>query len=130
MRKKRRGASLLWILIACLFLTGCTDETENTAVQKEEKTEAEDLQKERQVEDDAEDSQAEYTGEVFAMDTYMTLTAYGKNAREAVDAGIEEIHRLDDLLSIGSEDSEVSRLNAAGGGTLSEETCYLVERAL
>mgnify|MGYP006988156618 CR=1 FL=1 len=32
-------------------------------------------------------SNAEYTSEVFAMDTYMTLTAYGENAKEAVEAG-------------------------------------------
>ena len=32
-------------------------------------------------------SNTEYTSEVFAMDTYMTLTAYGENAKEAVEAG-------------------------------------------
>ena len=37
-------------------------------------------------------SNAEYTSEVFAMDTYMTLTAYGENAKEAVEAG--KISRL------------------------------------
>ena len=39
-------------------------------------------------------SNAEYTSEVFAMDTYMTLTAYGENAKEAVEAGIAEIQRM------------------------------------
>ncbi len=71
----------------------------------------------------------EYTKTVFAMDTYMTLTAYGENAEEAVDAGAEEIRRLDALFSIGDEGSEIYAVNAAGGGALSEETAMLVRRA-
>ena len=67
-------------------------------------------------------SNAEYTSEVFAMDTYMTLTAYGENAKEAVEAGIAEIQRLDALLSTGDANSEVAQINQNGGGTLSEET--------
>ena len=35
---------------------------------------------------------------VFAMDTYMTLLAYGDKAEEAVRAAADEIHRLDDML--------------------------------
>ena len=75
-------------------------------------------------------SNAEYTSEVFAMDTYMTLTAYGENAKEAVEAGIAEIQRLDALLSTGDANSEVAQINQNGGGTLSEDTDYLVKRAL
>lgn len=70
-------------------------------------------------------SNAEYTSEVFAMDTYMTLTAYGENAKEAVEAGIAEIQRLDALLSTGDANSEVAQINQNGGGTLSEDTDYL-----
>lgn len=76
------------------------------------------------------DEEGEYIGEIFAMDTYMTLTAYGENAEEAVEAGIEEIERLDDLLSTGTESSEVAQINASGGGEMSEDTAYLAERAL
>ncbi|MCC8028420.1 MAG: FAD:protein FMN transferase, partial [Lachnospiraceae bacterium] len=71
-----------------------------------------------------------YTQDFFAMDTYMTLTAYGENAQAAVEAGAAEIERLDALLSTGDPDSEIYALNAAGGGTLSDETAYLVERSL
>lgn len=76
------------------------------------------------------DEEGEYIGEIFAMDTYMTLTAYGENAEEAVEAGIEEIERLDDLLSTGTESSEVAQINASGSGEMSEDTAYLAERAL
>ena len=72
----------------------------------------------------------EYTSEIFAMDTYMTLTAYGENAKEAVEAGIAEIQRLDNLLSTGKETSEIYKINQNGGGVLSEDTEYLVKRAL
>ena len=46
------------------------------------------------------------TKDVFAMDTYMTITAYGQEAEEAVDGAIREITRLDGLFSTGSDTSE------------------------
>lgn len=68
--------------------------------------------------------------EVFAMDTYMTISCYGEKCGEALDAAEAEILRLDDLLSIGKESSEISQLNAAGSGTLSEDSCVMVEKSL
>lgn len=35
------------------------------------------------------------TQEIFAMDTYMSLTAYGSNSEEAVNKAVQEINRLD-----------------------------------
>lgn len=68
--------------------------------------------------------------QLFAMDTYMTFQAEGKQAEAAVDAAIEEVKRLDALLSTGSVTSEISRINADGGGTVSEDTRELLERSL
>ncbi|MDO4287379.1 MAG: FAD:protein FMN transferase [Eubacteriales bacterium] len=68
--------------------------------------------------------------EVFAMDTYMTVTAYGEHAQEAVDDAVAEIERLDALLSIGEADSEISKLNATGAATLSEDTSVMIDKAL
>ena len=59
--------------------------------------------------------------DVFAMDTYMTVKAYGANADQAVDDAENEINRLDKLLSTGNSDSEVAQINANGGGTLSSD---------
>ncbi len=70
------------------------------------------------------------TKELFAMDTYMTLTAYGDQAEEAVDQATEEIKRLDSALSTGNEESQVSKLNANGGGSLTEDTKYLFEKSM
>ncbi len=68
--------------------------------------------------------------DIFAMDTYMTVSAIGENAQEAVDASLEEIRRLDMLWSVGEKDSEVSRLNRHESVELSEDTGRLLERAL
>ena len=43
---------------------------------------------------------------------------------------MEEINRLDALLSTGNEDSEVAGINAINGGHLSEDGAVLMERSL
>lgn len=60
--------------------------------------------------------------EIFAMDTVMSFTAYGRNAETAVDAAVSEVKRLDALLSTGSAFSEVSTLNREGVLSVSEDT--------
>ncbi len=67
--------------------------------------------------------------EIFAMDTYMTLSAYGENAEKGLDAAVDEINRIDDLLSTGNSSSEIYQLNQKGKGTVSEETGYLIQRS-
>lgn len=70
------------------------------------------------------------SGDIFAMDTYMTITTYGDRCEEALQAAEEEITRLDNLLSVGNADSEISRLNADGSGTLSPDSQAMVAEAL
>lgn len=67
---------------------------------------------------------------IFAMDTYMEITAYGRDADAAVEAAAQEIWRLDALLSTGLSESEVSRLNQSKAGTLSADTEYLLRRCV
>ncbi|MCR4842310.1 MAG: FAD:protein FMN transferase [Eubacterium sp.] len=71
----------------------------------------------------------EFSQQVFAMDTYMTVTAYGPHGEEAVDQATAEIERLDSLFSVGDENSDISKVNAAGGGTVSSDTAYLIARS-
>ena len=85
--------------------------------------------KNTQMEEKAE-SNEEASKDIFAMDTYMTVTAYGAKAQEAVDEAEAEIQRLDELLSTGNEESEIAQLNQNKSATLSEDAGYLVERAL
>lgn len=70
------------------------------------------------------------TRQIFAMDTVMELTAYGEGCEEAVEAAVEEIERLDALLSTGDTGSEISRLNQTGNALVSEDTKILLQRAL
>ena len=56
---------------------------------------------------------------VYAMDTVMTLTAYGEGAEDALEGAEKELHTLDTaVLSRTAEGSELYALNAAGGGTV------------
>ena len=68
--------------------------------------------------------------EVYAMDTYMTLTAYGDNANGALKESEREIKKIDNLLSTGKSDSEISRLNKEKSAVVSDETFSLIKRAI
>jgi len=68
--------------------------------------------------------------EFFAMDTVMSVTVNGEGAEAACDAAVSEVNRLDELLSTGKDSSEVSKINMAGGGTLSEDGQKLLKKAL
>lgn len=70
------------------------------------------------------------TKDIFAMETYMSVTGYGKHAEEAVSASLEEIRRLDKMLSVGNPESEISLINKNGSGEISEDTAVMVEKAL
>ena len=65
-----------------------------------------------------------------AMDTVMTLTAYGQNRDQALEEAVAEIQRLDSLLSIGSDSSDISRLNRETTAVLSPDAASLLESAL
>lgn len=126
MKKRKLLIALLCGALVCLPLAGCNNKNAASGTDSSVQSEV----SEDTGEQNSSDSSQEYTSDVFAMDTYMTLTAYGENAQEAVEAGIAEIQRLDDLLSTGKDTSEVAQINANGGGVLSEDTDYLVKRAL
>lgn len=68
--------------------------------------------------------------EFFAMDTVMQLRASGPEAGRALAAAEQEIYRLEAELSCREENAALARLNAAGGGTVSEQTAALLQTAL
>lgn len=68
--------------------------------------------------------------DIFAMDTYMTLTAYGDNCSAALDAAIAEIERLDDMFSVSNAAGELAVINENGGGIISDETADIIEASL
>lgn len=69
------------------------------------------------------------TEQFFAMDTFMSLTAYGRSCKEAVREAKEEVQRLDVLLSTGNDSSEVARMNETGRGNVSEDTLTILRKA-
>ena len=78
------------------------------------------------------DPQAEESSTVYvdSMDTFMELRAFGSNRDAALKAAKEEIERLNNMLSIGLEESEVSQVNQKGSGTVSPETAEMIRGAL
>lgn len=68
----------------------------------------------------------------FAMDTYISLTAYGENGDTALEDAQRKVEELEDLWSATDENSEIYALNCSGGKTVtvSDETRDLLEFAL
>lgn len=73
--------------------------------------------------------ESKYNCEFFAMDTVMTINAYGSNSESAVKAAQNEINRLDKLLSVQNENSEIFKLNQSKEMTVSEDTLTLITRS-
>lgn len=73
----------------------------------------------------------EYTRELYAMDTFMALRAYGENAQTALDEAAARINSLEQELSVTIADSDVSRINSAGGAPVSvgAETRRIIAQA-
>ena len=65
----------------------------------------------------------------LAMDTYMTVRAWGADD-DQLGAVRDAVYELDELLSVTAETSEIARLNAGDTVTLSEQTRTLLEKAL
>ena len=69
-------------------------------------------------------------GQIFAMDTYMSIKCYGEGCEEALEAARAEIARLEELLSVGIDTSEIAVINREGKGTVSKDTAEIIEKAL
>ena len=104
------------ILICILLLTGCGSGTKQNKIEADVNATVENIPSE--------------TKEFFSMDTYMTVTAYGLNAKKVVKQAQTRVEQLDDRLSVGKDDSEVSELNNTSKAKLSGDTFYLMSRAL
>lgn len=97
-----RLSGVLLFLLCIAMLTACQNSDENKKVSKD----------------------------IFAMDTYMTVTAYGKNAENGVNKAVDEINRLETVLSVEKKESDIYKLNETGSGTLSTDTKNIVSKAL
>lgn len=76
-----------------------------------------------------------YTADFFAMDTFMSITAYGDDEQAAQDTAVQleqRINALEPALSRTREDSDLYRLNHADGAAceVSEDTYAAIEAAV
>ena len=88
------------------------------------------LLEENKAESNSQQNKEKITVDVFAMDTYMQITAYGKNAEKAVSKAKQRINELDQMLSTGKENSEVSQLNNKKTLKLSSDVGNIMVRYL
>lgn len=70
--------------------------------------------------------------DVWAMDTYMNLTAYGNKAEDALAKAEEKINKLDALLSVTSETSDIWRINNSEGQPVevADDTAEIIRTAI
>lgn len=78
------------------------------------------------------ESQNEATTELFAMDTYITMTVYGRNAETALTNAVDRLTELEQLWSVTDPDSDIYAVNHNDGQpvSVSEETAELISFAL
>lgn len=67
--------------------------------------------------------------EIFAMDTYMSMTAYGSHGGDALTEASRKINDLERMLSRTMDDSDIAKLNAQRKAEVSDETALLLDAA-
>ena len=68
----------------------------------------------------------------FAMDTFLTFTAYGDGAEAALDKAEKKVLELENKWSVTDENSEIYKANHSGGESIavSDETAGIIQFAL
>lgn len=109
-RKNRFGQICFSIICFLLLLTGCASGQEKKEVSEEQQAEV----------------------QFFAMDTYITFSAYGENAQEYLEQAQTQIGQLEKKWSVTDADSDIYKINHSSGKpvSVSEETKELVSFAL
>ena len=126
----KRIIRTIMISMVIAILTACSGRNVSTETATSSEVSSENVVTSSELTSENASDDTEAVRDVFAMDTYMTVKAYGSNGDAAVDAAVDEINRLDALLSTGKKDSEIGQINANNGGQLSEDGAVLMERSL
>ena len=129
--RKKATTILLAAVLAIGMLSGCKT-SGDTKDSKNDSKKAVEQTTQAEADTDSKSQNGEDTSEsrdIFAMDTYMTLTAYGKNAKKGLDEAVDEINNIEQLVSTGIDSSEISQINENGKGSVSETTGYLIKRS-
>ncbi len=80
----------------------------------------------------ADHTEAEHEKTLFAMDTYMSLKAYGENGGNVLEKAALQITELEDMLSVTESGSEISQINSADTAAvgISDDTTELLKASL
>lgn len=102
---RKRNKLIFFLLLFALLLSGCSTQSK---------------------------SEEEHTADMFAMGTYMTLTAYGESAEAALTLSEDRIKELESLWSTTDENSDIYKVNQSSGARtgVSEETAEILQFAL
>lgn len=68
--------------------------------------------------------------DIFAMDTYMNIKAYGKNSEKAVKESADEIKRLENLFSVTDSESDIYKINHSESAEVNSDTAEIISKAL
>lgn len=70
--------------------------------------------------------------QLFAMNTVIDIAAYGENADKAIAQANQELIRLERLLSVTKQESDIYQINHSGGKSVavSEDTAQVIAQAL
>lgn len=119
---KKRLTVLLTLTSFLMLAGGCASGQETSLEESGSTQETETAAGENQ---EAEES-------FFAMDTYMTFSAYGEGAQDALSDARDRVEQLETEWSVTDENSEIYKINHSGGETvtLSEDTAEILKFAL
>ena len=100
----KQATRFIFVLVTVLMLAGCTAQPEKS-----------------------------YTKDLFALNTFISLRAYGAKAQQAIEIAIDRIHEIEKRMSITIEDSDVAQINTNSGikpVEVHDDTFYVIKTAL
>ena len=74
--------------------------------------------------------ETEASRELFAMDTIISIKAYGQRSEEAVNAASDRLKELEESFSVTDGNSDIGIVNELGSARVSDDTAYVVSEAL
>lgn len=126
--------ALIFTFTACGGQSGSVDkgdpESAESSAGGAESTDETSLVKENPGTDEGESEIPSASRDIFAMETYMTITCYGEKCEEALDEAVNEIKRIEEMVSVGIEESEIAVINAQGAGSVSDDTKTMIDMSL
>lgn len=131
----KRG--FLFGALLCFFLMGCGTDASSTGSSAsteivEEASDTFPVTAQAQERQERIPADQPFDVQVFAMDTYMELRAFGAGAEEGLRAVSSMLTELEQLVSVTEKDSEIYAINHSGGKptAVSEQTYEMIEESI